>query len=79
LTNELQQATLGVVVMLVLSEVVGEAIDPFCQEGYLDLRGAGISIGSGMFLNDCRLAFLGQHLPFAGATWGGMLVRLQEV
>jgi hypothetical protein len=77
LTDELQQATLRVMVVLVLSQVLCEAIDPFSEQGYLDFSRPGIALASGMLLNDCGLAFLGQHLASADATWGcGMLVRL---
>src|SRR5688572_109677 len=58
LCHHLQQATPGGVVALVRGEVRGQPVDPFRQQGDLDLRGSRVRRGTPELADDLRLAFI---------------------
>src|SRR5699024_1110123 len=66
LTDQEQQATTRVVVVLVLLEVFGEVLDALCEQGHLDLRGAGVALVRGVLGDDLLLdgGLEGQRFSF---------------
>jgi hypothetical protein len=58
LAYKLQKTTLGVVVMFVDSQVLGQSPDAVCQKGHLDLCGTGIRRMPLVFLHNGGLALL---------------------
>ncbi len=63
LANHLQQATTGVVVLLVGTQMIGQIVDALGQNGDLHLGGAGVAFMHSVFLNNCGLFFF-QHGKF---------------
>ena len=64
LTDHLQQAAAGVVVLLVDLQVLGQLVDAGGQNGDLDLGGAGVSGVSAVGLDHGRLFVLTDHGKF---------------
>ena len=58
LTNEHQQATTGVVVVLVELDVLGQALDALGQKRDLHLRGTGVVLVLAVLLDELGLALL---------------------
>jgi hypothetical protein len=65
LSDQHQESSLRVVVVLMLSKVLCEGVDPFSQESDLHFGGAAIALAEGVLLDDLGLSFLGEHVPFA--------------
>ena len=64
LTDHLQQAAAGVVVLLVDLQVLGELVDTGSEDGDLDLGGAGVRGMGAVGLNHGRLFVLADHGRF---------------
>src|SRR5206468_6389128 len=60
LADHHQQAAAGVVVLAVRPQVLGELVDPFREQGDLDLGRAGVAVGSAELADQLLLSFLGQ-------------------
>src|SRR5690606_35509175 len=75
LADEQQQATTAVVVVLVLTGVLGQLLDPSGQQRDLDLGGTGVALGRGVLLDDFLLGgSVHRHratpsLSLRGASW----------
>src|SRR5699024_12779050 len=55
LTDQEQQATTRVVVVLVLLEGFGEVLDALCEQGHLGLRCAGVALVRGVLADGLRI------------------------
>ena len=62
--NHHQQATTGVVVVLVHTQVIGQLVDAGGQDGNLDLGGAGVAFVGSVLQDDLGLLFLLDHFVF---------------
>ena len=63
LTDHLEQAAAGMIVLLVLLKMSGEVIDALSEESDLNLGRAGVTLMQGMGGDDLVLAFLIHFLP----------------
>ena len=61
LTDHLEQAHTGVVVLLVHLQVLGELIDPLGEDSDLHLGGAGIALVGLVVLDNSCFLVLGNH------------------
>ena len=59
---QLQEASLRVVVVLVLPHVYRKFLDAFGEQRHLHVRRAGVSFVTGMLCGDGLTLFFGQHL-----------------
>jgi len=66
LTNELEQTPPGGMVFFIGFEVSGEVVDPFREDGHLDIRGTGIGVVGLVLNNQCLFALLGNGHEFKG-------------
>src|SRR5699024_2036250 len=67
LADQQQQASPGVVVLLVVLEMLGEPLDALREQRDLNFRGAGVALVRGVFGNDSLLdiSFSGQRFSFS--------------
>lgn len=64
LTDHLQQAAVGMLVLGVVPHVLGQHIDPLGEDGHLDLRRAGVPLVGAVGVDDRGLLFFAQHENF---------------
>ena len=64
LTNHHQQATTGVVVVLVDTQVLGQLVDTGGEDSNLNLGGAGVALVGSVLQDDLGLLFLQNHCVF---------------
>ena len=64
LTYHHQQATTGVVVVLVDTQVLGQLVDAGGEDGNLNLGGAGVSLMGSVLQDDLGLLLLQNHCVF---------------
>ena len=62
LTDHLQQAAAGVVVLLVDLQMLGQVGDTAGEDGNLHLRGTGIALVGGVLEDDLLFLFLTDHV-----------------
>jgi len=65
LIDQLQQATAGMVILLVLLEMTGEVVDASGQQGHLDFGGTGVVRNSTEISNDLAGLFYGKGHGYA--------------
>ena len=61
LTDHHEQATAGMVVVLVLTQVLGQLVDTGGEDGDLDLGGAGVALMGRVLVDDSGFLFLLDH------------------
>ena len=61
MTNHLQKAATGMMILLVLLQMLGEINDASGQNCNLNLRGTSVTLMNCVLLNDFLLCFLWRH------------------